>query len=60
MKKGIIQRKYRVWYRPKEEGSRSFNNKVSEVIAAKGSEAKKLVESMYPGCKATSVWLIEK
>jgi hypothetical protein len=55
-----VQRKYRVWYRLKEEGSRSLNNKVVVVEAEKGTEARKQVENMYPGCKATSVWLIEK
>ncbi|MEN8907122.1 MAG: hypothetical protein ABF289_14280 [Clostridiales bacterium] len=60
MKKTGMQRKYRVWYRLKEDGSRSFDNKVIEIEAEKGTEARKLVENMYPGCKATSVWLIKK
>jgi hypothetical protein len=60
VEKVVTQRRYRVWYRPKEEGSRSFNNKSEEVMAEKGTEAKRIVEIMYPGCKATSVWLLEK
>lgn len=60
MGRSALVKRYRVWYRLNKLEHAMSIKAYEEVEATSCANAKKIVEEKYPGCKATSAWLIEK